>query len=202
MHRCCRPADECSTCHAFVLVGEWRVLAVQYLLNFSPQVVIVQHSRSKQPTAVHHYPTMWLKAHTIRTCHENHLNNQHPLQACFVYPPKHLKTSTTQTQTSCSRINTRPIRCQSVMGDPSSTTLPDGTTSTPAQVQQRITELTALVKTADQLAPYDKKDFNIALLLWSQIAALPPAARGHLLETLGPRCVGGVCGCCYYCCNG
>ncbi len=61
---------------------------------------------------------------------------------------------------------------------------------TQAQVQQRITELTALIKTAEKLAPYDKNDFNIAMLLWAQIAAIPPDARHQLLDTLGPRWVG------------
>lgn len=53
---------------------------------------------------------------------------------------------------------------------------------------ERLNKLVALIQTAELLAPFDPNDFNTALLLWTQIAAIPPAMRTRLLDRLGPAC--------------
>lgn len=52
------------------------------------------------------------------------------------------------------------------------------------QVQEKVQQAVSLIVTADELAPYDPGSFNIALLIWRRIAAIPEQHRSQLLKEL------------------
>ncbi|KAK9819482.1 hypothetical protein WJX81_005355 [Elliptochloris bilobata] len=56
-----------------------------------------------------------------------------------------------------------------------------------AEVSDRITTVVNIVRTAHILSPYDKQDFNAALLVWKAIAGIPAVERPLLLKALLPK---------------
>lgn len=77
------------------------------------------------------------------------------------------------------------LRCRSVSDESAS---PLCASADPAEVQDRLNKLVALIQTAELLAPYDTNEYNAALLLWTHIASIPPSVRPRLLDRLRPTC--------------
>lgn len=110
---------------------------------------------------------------------------------CSPVLPSHLhhRTCRFNLNTTSPPTNARKrLQCRSVVADDGGAP-PSPPTQSTAEAHDRLNKLVALIQTAEMLAPFDPDDYNAALLLWNQIAAIPPSLRPSLLDRLRPTCV-------------